>query len=233
MAESLSIKGFIETSFIDWKGHLASVVFTGGCNFRCPYCHNPELVDPARAPAEVPFSDVLRFLDARKGLVDGVVMTGGEPTLHADLPSALAALKLRGFAVKLDTNGSNPQMLRELLDQGLLSYIAMDIKAPLAQYARLVRAPVAPESIRRSIELLRGSGVEHEFRTTYVESLLSVGEMIEIAALIAGCSRFVLQRFQPTKALDASLLDQSPASEASLQHVKKAMEAAGIQVSVR
>lgn len=229
----MRIGGFQRFSLADFPGHISAILFTLGCGFRCPYCHNPELVDPERAPAEVPFADVLRFLDAREGRVDGVVVTGGEPTLQADLPETLAALKLRGLAVKLDTNGTNPRMLGDLLDQRLLDYIAMDIKAPLAHYARLVRAPVAPDAIRRSIALIRGCGIEHEFRTTYVESLLSVSEMTEIAALVAGCRRFMLQRFEPTKPLDASLLDQASTSEASLQQVKKAMEEAGVTVSVR
>jgi pyruvate formate lyase activating enzyme len=229
----MRIGGFQRFSLIDFPGHISAIVFTLGCGFRCPYCHNPELVIPARAPAEISPEAVFRFLDTRAGQVDGVVITGGEPTLHPDLPDMLGKLKGKGLAVKLDTNGSNPGMLSFLLDRGLLDYVAMDVKAPLEHYARVVRAPVDTESIRESIGLVMHSGLNHEFRTTYVDSLLSIEEMLDIVPLLRGCARYVLQRFQPTKALDASLLDRGPTGEAALSHVQKLMEAAGIPASIR
>ena len=229
----MRIGGFQRFSLADFPGHISAILFTIGCEFRCPYCHNPELVDPENPPAEIPPEAVFRFLDSRKGQVDGVVVTGGEPTLQADLPEMLCRLKHRGLAVKLDTNGSNPGMLADMLDRGLLDYIAMDIKAPLEHYARVARVPVDTGSIRRSVELVLHSGIEHEFRTTYVESLLSIEEMMGIAALVRGCTRYVLQRFQPTKALDRALLAQGPTSEAALSHIQRLMEAAGISASVR
>jgi pyruvate formate lyase activating enzyme len=229
----MQIGGFQRFSLADFPGHISAIVFTIGCGFRCSYCHNPELVDPRRAPAEIPLEAVLQFLDARKGQVDGIVITGGEPTLHADLPEILALFKNKGVSVKLDTNGSNDTMLASILDRGLLDYVAMDIKAPLEHYARVVRIPVDTGSIRRSIKCILHSGIDHEFRTTYLESLLSIEEMMEIAALVRGCSRYVLQRFQPSKTLDASLLGQAPPSDAVLSHIQKLMEAAGIPASVR
>ena len=229
----MRIGGFQRFSLADFPGHISAIVFTIGCGFRCPYCHNPELVDPDQAPAEIPVETVFQFLGSRKGQVDGVVVTGGEPTLQADLPQVLCSLKSRGFAVMLDTNGSDPRMLEDLFDQGLLDYVAMDIKAPLALYPRVVRAPADAEAIRESVELLLHSGIDHEFRTTYVESLLSIEEMMEIVPLIEGCTRYVLQRFQPTKTLDASLLGQGPAGEAAISHIQRLMEAAGIPASVR
>lgn len=229
----MRIGGFQRFSLADFPGHISAIVFTLGCGFRCPYCHNPELVDPGMAPAEIPVETVLRFLEARRGQVDGVVVTGGEPTLHADLAEMLDRIKRAGFAVKLDTNGSNPGMLADMMDQGLLDYIAMDIKAPLAQYPRVVRAPANTESIRGSIELILRAGIDHEFRTTYVESLLSIDEMMGIAALVRGCARYVLQRFQPTKSLDAGMLDRAPTSEAAISHVQELMAAAGVPASVR
>jgi pyruvate formate lyase activating enzyme len=135
--------------------------------------------------------------------------------------------------VKLDTNGTNDEMLADLISRGLLDYIAMDIKAPLQEYARVVRAPVDTESIHRSIKLILRSGVDHEFRTTWLESLISIEDMGKIAELARGCRRFVVQRFQPTKALDPTLLDQGPTSEAALHHVQKMMEAFGIPASIR
>ena len=229
----MRIGGFQRFSLADFPGRISAIIFTIGCGFRCPYCHNPELVDAGRAPAEIPLAEILLFLDSRKGQVDGVVVTGGEPTLHGDLPDFLSGIKRRGFAVKLDTNGTNAEMLADLIGRGLLDYIAMDIKAPLQEYARVVRAPVDTESLRRSIELILRSGVDHEFRTTWLESLVSIEEMGEIAELVRGCRRFIVQRFQPTKALDPALIDQGPTSEAALHHVQKMMEAAGIPASIR
>jgi pyruvate formate lyase activating enzyme len=227
------IGGFQRFSLADFPGRISAIVFTIGCGFRCPYCHNPELVDAGRTPAEIPLAEILLFLDSRNGQVDGVVVTGGEPTLHADLPDFLSSIKRRGFAVKLDTNGTNAEMLADLISRGLLDYIAMDIKAPLQEYARVVRAPVDTESIHRSIKLILRSGVDHEFRTTWLESLISIEDMGKIAELARGCRRFVVQRFQPTKALDPTLLDQGPTSEAALHHVQKMMEASGIPASIR
>jgi pyruvate formate lyase activating enzyme len=230
---AVQIGGFQKFSLADFPGHISAIIFTLGCGFRCPYCHNPELVDPLMSPAIIPQEAILEFLESRKGQVDGVVVSGGEPTLQSDLPDLLAGIKRWGFAVKLDTNGSNPDMLVELLCQGLLDYIAMDVKAPLEQYARVVRAPADPVSIRKSIEIVRSSGIDHEFRTTYLESLLSIEEMMEIAVLVQGCAGYVLQRFQPTNALDATLLDQGPTSEAAICHVQSLMEAAGIPARIR
>ncbi len=229
----MRIGGFQKFSLADFPGRISSIIFTLGCGFRCPFCHNPELVDPARAPAEIPLETVLAFLDSRKGMVDGVVVTGGEPTLHTDLPDLLGKLKQRGFAVKLDTNGTNPAMLEKLASEGLVDYIAMDIKAPLAAYDRVVRAAVDTESIRRSIDIVLAAGLAYELRTTYVESLLSVEDMLGIVPLVRGCARYVLQRFQPTKSLDAAMLDQEPSAEASLSHIQGLMESAGIPASVR
>jgi pyruvate formate lyase activating enzyme len=229
----MRIGGFQKFSLADFPGHISSIIFTLGCGFRCPFCHNPELVDPAQAPEEIPLSAVLAFLDSRRGMVDGVVVTGGEPTLHADLPELLESLKHGGFAVKLDTNGTNPAMLENIVKRRLVDYVAMDVKAPLSAYARVVRAAVDTESIQRSIEIILRSELSHEFRTTYVESLLSIDDMMEIVPLVRGCTRYVLQRFQPTKSLDATILGQGSCSESSLFHVQNLMESAGLAASAR
>ncbi len=227
------IGGFQKFSLADFPGKISAIVFTRGCNFRCPYCHNPELVDPARYVAEVPQEEVLRFLGSRRGQLQGVVVTGGEPTLHDDLPLFLAGIHALGFAVKLDTNGSNPDALQGLIRDSLLDYIAMDIKAPLSAYPRIAGAPVRVEDIERSVRLVIGSGLPHEFRTTYEGSLLSTKDMEAIAEIVRGCANYVVQSFRPSRALDPAMLSRARPDRASLQAIRKLMESAGLPVLLR
>ncbi len=191
--------GFQRLSLLDYPGHLASVLFVRGCNFRCPFCYNPQLV---REPeGEGPSTEeILAYLRRRKGWVDGVVVTGGEPTLYPSLPEFLERIKGEGLKVKLDTNGSNPELLQELLARGLVDYVAMDVKAPLREeaYRRVAGVPVSLEAVRRSISLLLSSGIDYEFRTTVVPTLLEEGDLLEIAEEIRGARRYYLQQFRRT-----------------------------------
>jgi pyruvate formate lyase activating enzyme len=161
----MRIGGFVKSSLIDFPGKVAAVIFTQGCNFRCPYCHNPHLVYPERFTAPLNFDDILEFLKKRRGLLDGVVFCGGEPTIQEDLPEAILKVRALGFAVKLDTNGSDPEMLAEILPY--LDYVAMDIKAPFGpDYSRACGTEVDDYDIRCSMLLIRAAGVPYEFRTT-------------------------------------------------------------------
>jgi pyruvate formate lyase activating enzyme len=227
------IGGLQKFSLVDFPGKIAAIVFSRGCGFRCPYCHNPELVDPKRYAEALPQSAVMDFLAARKGQLQGVVVTGGEPTLHADLPDFLTAVRDLGFATKLDTNGSNPDMLSGILEHGLADYIAMDIKAPLASYGHLAAAPVRTQDITRSISSIIESGVMHEFRTTYLEPLLSVDDMREIAPMIRGCRLFVVQGFRSTATLDEGLRSFPSPSAEKMNEIRLVLEAAGLNVAVR
>ena len=193
--------GFEKCTLVDYPGKVACMIFTIGCNFRCPYCHNPELVDET---VEVTYSEatILDFLDTRQGLLDGVVITGGEPTMHEDLPRFIRRIKDKGFLVKLDTNGTNPKMLQQAIDEGLVDYIAMDIKSPLETYSQTVARPVDVESIRESIRILLSSLVDYEFRTTVVKSLLSPEDLKRIGETIRGAKSYYLQKFVPTKILN-------------------------------
>jgi len=168
---------------------------------RCPYCHNPELVDET---VEVTFSEeeVLAFLKKRKKMLDGLVITGGEPTMHEDLPDFIAQVKDIGLLVKLDTNGTNPRMLRDLIAKGLVDYIAMDMKSPLSKYSQTVSRPVNIEAIRESITLLMKGDVPYEFRTTVVKALLSSEDLDTIGQEIQGAEHYYLQQFIPTKILN-------------------------------
>lgn len=193
--------GFEKCTLVDYPGKVACMVYTIGCNFRCPYCHNPELVDET---VEITYSEekILDFLDTRRGLLDGVVITGGEPTMHEELPEFMRCVKEKGFLVKLDTNGTNPKMLQQIIDEGLVGYIAMDMKSPLETYSQTVARPVDVEAIRESIRILLASSVEYEFRTTIVKSLLSQEDLKRIGESIRGAKRYYLQKFVPTKILN-------------------------------
>lgn len=189
------VGGLQKVSLSDFPGVISAIVFTRGCGFRCPYCHNPELVDPARFAEEIPWDEVKDFLRTRSGRIEGVVVSGGEPTVHADLPERLAELKALGFRVKLDTNGSNPTMLRKILSDRLADCIAMDVKAPLTRYEDVVRAAVDTNDILASIRLVAGSGLPHEFRTTFARPLLAFEDLASIAELVRGCDRYMVQAF--------------------------------------
>jgi len=197
--------GFLPLSLCDYPGKLAAVVFTQGCNYRCSFCHNGGLI--ARQPAiSLPIAEVLADLKERRDFLDGVVVSGGEPTLHADLKNFLSALKELGFAVKLDTNGSRPQVLRELLELRLLDYIAMDVKAPLSQYPALVGVSADIGAIQESIALIAESRVQHQFRTTFVTPLQSLEDLTSIRAMLPARSTHLIQDFQPEHPLDKTLL---------------------------
>lgn len=193
--------GLEKCTLVDYPGKVACMVYTIGCNFRCPYCHNPELIDET---VEVTLSEatILDFLDTRRELLDGVVITGGEPTMHEELPVFMRRIKDKGFLVKLDTNGTNPKMLQQVIDEGLVDYIAMDIKSPLETYSQTVARPVDVESIRESIRILLSFPVPYEFRTTVVKSLLSPEDLKRIGEAIRGAKNYYLQKFVPTKILN-------------------------------
>ena len=198
----MTFGGFTPFTLIDYPGKTAAMVYTIGCNFRCPYCHNPELVDET---VEETYSEkfVLDFLKTRQGMLSGLVITGGEPTMHGDeLVSFIKKVKKLSFLVKLDTNGTNPDVLQFLLDESLVDYVAMDIKGPLKTYNQIVGRPVDVEKIKSSIEMIKSSGVPYEFRTTIIKALLTPDDIKESAKLISGAEKYFLQKFIPTKILN-------------------------------
>ena len=207
----MELRGWVRTSLIDYPDHIATVVFTGGCNFRCPMCHNADLVVHAGERPDLSQEQVWAFLSRRAGLVDGVVVTGGEPTLQPDLAPFLRRVRSMGLDVKLDTNGYRPDVLAELLGEVLVDYVAMDVKAPPEKYPVLAgRADLDLTRVVRSIDLLRDSGLDYEFRTTVVPGWLAEGDIEEIAHWIVGAERYVLQQFRPFHTLDPALEKLSP-----------------------
>ncbi|MCB2189562.1 MAG: anaerobic ribonucleoside-triphosphate reductase activating protein [Deltaproteobacteria bacterium] len=207
------IKGFLETSFLDWRGLVSAVLFLPGCNFRCPFCHNFTLVSRPEQYQTLELSLVLERLKTFTGWIDGVVITGGEPTIHAGLPALIRVLRSSGFKVKLDTNGYRPGVLESLLDQGLLDMVAMDLKAPLEPlaYARAAGGAVDLERIGRSVRLLQDSGVAHEFRTTLLPAWHPEPELAKMAVTLAGARRWTLQAMNPATAWNQKVLGQLPA----------------------
>jgi len=185
---NIKIKGFIETSFCDWDGYLSSVIFLPGCNFRCPFCQNGELVVEPQSLATIDFELIQDRLSHKRDWIDGVVITGGEPTIHAGIADLMRAIKELGFKVKLDTNGTRPGVIEDLLSQNLLDYIAMDIKAPFDdRYHVAAGVRVDLDSIRRSVELIREFG-NYEFRTTLVPGIIDEEAVDSIGQSIQGMS---------------------------------------------
>lgn len=226
------IGGFQKTSLIDYPKKIAAIVFTHGCNFRCHYCHNPELVTGAEKIADE--NAILDFLNTRKGKLDGIVVTGGEPCLQKDLPDFLEKLKDKGFDVKLDTNGSRFDMLENVVLKGLVDYIAMDIKAPLTKYKKIIDTDIDIAEIENSIELIMSCGIDYEFRTTVTEALLTVEDFEEIGAAVEGAKKYFLQNFVYSKILDEGFKDAKPFTHAELDRVAKILLDHGIeQVHIR
>jgi pyruvate formate lyase activating enzyme len=198
----MKIGGFQKVSLIDYPGRVSATVFTQGCNFRCPFCHNPELVDPERFEPVLDEEEILGFLDRRRGKLDGVSITGGEPTLQPDLAAFSGRLKKMGFLVKIDTNGSRPEVLADLVDRRRIDFVAMDVKGPLKKYGVLTGVGDSGPAIRESIGRIMASGLPYEFRTTVVPSLLTERDFREIGKLVENAACFVLQKYARTKQLD-------------------------------
>ncbi len=193
---SVTIKKMIETSFLDWDGKIVTTLYVPNCNFRCPYCHNWPLFEKPDDFEDVKHEDVMKYLEAHKDFIDGICMTGGEPSLYPELPKYLRSIKDMGFLIKLDTNGSDPDLLQILIDEGLVDYVAMDIKTQLnGKYDAVSGVEIDIDKIKKSISILMGSGIDYEFRTTVVPTLVEVDDVVKIAKFIEGARKYVLQQF--------------------------------------
>lgn len=215
----MQIGGVQKTSLLDFPEKICAIVFTQGCNFRCGYCHNPELItlkEPAWTSA-----GFLDFLKTRQGKLDGVVITGGEPCLQYDLIDFIKKIKTLGFLVKLDTNGTFPEMIKKALPH--IDYIAMDIKAPLHKYKNIVGINVNIQNIKDSIDIIMNSGIDYEFRTTVVRSQLSIDDFADIGNLICNAKRYYLQKFIPTKTLDKNFMNQETYSDKDFEVIISAL----------
>lgn len=219
----VQIKGFIENSLIEWEGMICSVLFLSGCNFRCPYCHAPHLVNPAENMETIPLEAVMGYLKKNRSWVDGVVISGGEPTIHSGLKELLRQLKALGLKIKLDTNGTNPALLEDFIKEGLLDCIAMDVKAPLEEknYREVAGAACNVQDLKRSIKIIIESGLEHEFRTTVCPSYLGENEVEDIARTLQGAKKYVLQSFRPIICLDPDMTKETPYPLETLRQLRE------------
>ena len=220
----MKIGGLQKVSLIDFPGMICAVVFLQGCNFQCSYCHNPELVRPELFGPVIDEKKLLKFLEARRGKLDAVTITGGEPSLQKGLPAFVRKIRKKGFAVKLDANGSHPQILQALLKENLLDYVAMDVKGPWEKYEKIVNVKVEIEKIKESVINIIHSGIPHEFRTTIVKSQLNQKDILQIAANISGAQKYALQKFVPGKILEEKFLSEETYAEAELEGIKKCLE---------
>ncbi len=208
--------GFIKTTLLDWDGKVACTAYLPGCNYRCPFCHNKDLVLDPEGNQEIDGEDILRYVEEHGDFLDGVVISGGEPTLHPELHRFIKELRSRGMKIKLDTNGSRPDVLEDLLGAGLVDFVAMDVKTALNErYALAAGVEVNLDDLRRSIKVILDSGVDHEFRTTVVPHIVTEEDIDSIAEEIRGARLYALQQFRPTVTLDENLsvLDPYPESE--------------------
>ena len=218
---SVQIGGVQKTSLLDFPGVISAIVFTQGCNFRCGYCHNPELINSKNEPAW-DCAGFFEFLRDRKGKLDGVVITGGEPCLQDGLIDFIKQIKNFGFLVKLDTNGMFPDVIQKVLPY--IDYIAMDIKAPLDKYENIVNVKLNTDTIKQSINLIMNSGLDYEFRTTVVKSLLDFKDFEKIGDLIFNAERYYLQKFVPTKTLNKNFMNEATYSQQEFAVITKALK---------
>ena len=226
--EEVVFKGFQELSLIDYPGKIAAVAFVGGCNFRCPYCYNPDLVLTPQNLPSLCGKKILEYLETHKEWLEGLVITGGEPIVHPRLSDFLEKVKGLGFKIKLDTNGSNSKLLAELIRNGLVDYVALDVKAPLVK--ERYREFVGPlddgrvlEEVKNSVALLKDSGeVDYEFRTTVVPRILSEEDIFSIVERIKGAKRYYLQQFKPTRThVDKSFSEVRPYPPEVLHRIQR------------
>jgi len=221
----IEIGGLEKSTLIDYPARVACTVFLIGCNFRCPFCYSSELVLPEKIKSQPRISEkeFFDFLKKRKGLLEGVVICGGEPTLNKDLPDFVKKIKKLGYGVKLDTNGSNPEMLKELIKKKLLDYVAMDIKASLRsqEYERVVGVKTDLEKIKKSIGIIKNSGIDYEFKTTVVPTIHTKEDIIKIAKAIAPAKKYFLQNFRAEKTINPKFEKIKPYSKDFLLEIKE------------
>lgn len=218
----MEFKGHQKSSFIDYPDKICTVLFTGGCNFRCSYCHNSDLVYNKGETITEDF--IFDYLEKRKKMLDAVCISGGEPTLHDELYDFIKKVKAKGYLVKLDTNGTNPDILNKLIADGLLDYVAMDIKAPMSKYNIVANTNIDIEKIIRSINIIKDSDIDYEFRTTICRELLNEEDILEIAEYLKGSKRYYMQSFRDGDTVLGGENKFTPFSRESLRKIKEQIE---------
>ncbi len=229
----MRIGGFLKFTLIDYPGKIGAVIFTQGCNFRCGYCHNPELVDPKKFVDPLDQKEIFNFLKKRKNQLEAITITGGEPCLHQDLPEFCNQIKKLEHSIKLDTNGSHPKMVKKLLSKKLIDYIAMDIKAPIEKYSKITLCKISSQDIRNTIKQIMNSKIDYEFRTTFAKELLKINDFKKIGQEIKGAEKYVLQKFQPSKSLRPEFQKLKNYSDQEIQKIVNLLKPQINQILVR
>ena len=220
----VEIKGIEKFAPKDFVGFISSTVFLGGCNFRCPFCHNSDLVLRSQALPTFPMDYFISYLDSRKSWLEGICISGGEPLIHDDLEVLLVLIKERNLLVKIDINGSFPSRLEELLNKELVDHIAMDVKAPLERYPEVTGSKVKEKEIERSIDIVKNSGLEYVFRTTVVPDLIESEDIKRIGQMLNGAKVYQLQQFVPVNPIDSEYLKKKPYTREVIQEFAKIAE---------
>ena len=215
----VEIKGLEKFAPLDFPGYISATVFLGGCNFRCPFCHNSDLVLRPQALDTLPLDYFITFLDSRKDWLEAVCVSGGEPLIEEDLDVLLRVIKDRNMLVKVDTNGSRPERLADIVAARLVDYIAMDVKAPLHRYKQVTRSDVSEDDIVRSIEVVRTSGLPYTFRTTLVPGLVGERDLLEIAQMLHRAKRFQIQQFSRRNPVDKIFSQVEPYPEEEINRL--------------
>lgn len=230
----VQIKGIQKTSLIDYPGKICTILFTAGCNFRCAFCYNRDLVLNPEALPQISEDEIIGFLKERRKWIDGVSITGGEPLLYKDIGSFIAKIKCLGLSVKVDTNGTSPELLSSLIDERLIDYVAMDIKNSLGKYEETSGAKVDACKINESIEIIKCSGIEYEFRTTAVRKFHTLDDFKDISEMLKGAKMFYIQNFRPAPGLiDGSLGMEQAFKLSELNDFKRILESNINKVEIR
>jgi pyruvate formate lyase activating enzyme len=228
----MKIGGLQKTSLLDYPGEVSCIIWTIGCNFNCPFCYNVDVV--TKTAKSISEKEVLYFLEKRKNMLDAIVISGGEPLLQKDITSFCRKVKKLGYLVKIDTNGAFPEKLQELLDEKLVDYIAMDVKAPKDKYFKLAGTKVDTKKIQKSIDIIKNSGVDYEFKTTYVPDMLVKEDIVQIGKWLDGSEKYFLQQFKnntPTLSSDLKNVKSYPKEKllAALEGVKSFFKHCGVR----
>jgi pyruvate formate lyase activating enzyme len=230
----IEIKGIVKSSFLDWDGKIVSTLHVPKCNFRCPFCHNWELLDNPQNFESIPQLEIDRHLQANRDFIDGICITGGEPTVYDSLIPWIDHLSSMGIRIKLDTNGTKPKVIQELLEERLVDYIAMDVKAPFDEkYNKLSGVNVNLGDIQNSVDLIMNSDINFEFRTTLVPNLMTVDDILEISESLAGAKKYALQQYVPENARDESLRSVQPFKKDVFENLHKQIKKKFITFTIR
>jgi len=230
----MQIGGYQKLTLIDYPGKLATTVFTVGCSFRCPFCHNPELViGPSSEVNNITEKEFFDFLKKRVGKLEGVCITGGEPLIQNDIIDFIKKIKKRGFLVKLDTNGTRPDTLKKIIDQGIVDYIAMDIKSSPKKYKSAAGLKADVKRVKLSVDMIMNSGINYEFRTTVVPGLHNYKDFDEISKWIKGAKYYYLQEYREMRILNPNLKKKTKGKSLDLKKIKNRIEKNFNKVGIR